>query len=93
MYSERAVADLERVEAWLTQAGSGPAARQRLASIVSAIDGLDRVPCFYRAGIAPGTRVMICERHRIIYEVVPDTGSNLTSGDITILRVLGPGTA
>ncbi len=29
--------------------------------------------------------------HRIFYEVAPDTNDNTTAGDVTILRILGPG--
>ncbi len=28
--------------------------------------------------------------YRVLYEVVPDTGSNQTAGDVRVLRVYGP---
>lgn len=31
------------------------------------------------------------EGHRIAYEVEPDTGEDATAGDVTVLRVFGPG--
>jgi len=34
---------------------------------------------------------MICDRHRVIYQLDPDTGDNMTAGDVTVLRILGPG--
>ncbi len=34
---------------------------------------------------------MSCQGHRVIYEVVPDTGRNATAGNVTVLRVFGPG--
>jgi hypothetical protein len=39
----------------------------------------------------PGTRELPVEGHRIVYEVHPDTGNNVTAGDVTVLRVFGPG--
>jgi plasmid stabilization system protein ParE len=90
-FTDRAVADFEAVRAWFTQPGAGSAAKRRLQRIVLAIEGLPRVPCFYQTGAAPGTRVMICQRHRVIYQLDPDTGDNITAGDVTILRILGPG--
>ena len=34
---------------------------------------------------------MSCEGHRIVYVVDPDTGRNADAGDVTVLRVFGPG--
>ena len=34
---------------------------------------------------------MVSDRHRVIYEVDPDTGDNATAGNIIVLRILGPG--
>lgn len=34
---------------------------------------------------------MAVQRHVVIYEVNPDTGSNATSGDVVVLRIFGPG--
>ena len=36
---------------------------------------------------------MVSQGHRVIYQVDPDTGDNGTSGDVTVLRILGPGMA
>ena len=34
---------------------------------------------------------MIVAQHRVIYQVLPDTADNATSGDVRILRIYGPG--
>jgi hypothetical protein len=34
---------------------------------------------------------MICDRHRVIDQLDPDTGDNMTAGDVTVPRILGPG--
>jgi len=34
---------------------------------------------------------MVTERHVVVYEVIPDTGRDTTAGDVTVLRVFGPG--
>jgi plasmid stabilization system protein ParE len=90
-FTDRAVADFEAVRAWYTQPGAGSVAKKRLLRITLAIEGLPRFPCFYKAGASPGTRVMICDRHRVIDQLDPDTGDNMTAGDVTVLRILGPG--
>jgi hypothetical protein len=59
--------------------------------LLFAINGLQALPCFYALGNAPGSRVMVCGGHRVLYEVSPDTGDNATAGNVMILRVLGPG--
>jgi hypothetical protein len=52
---------------------------------------LQQTPCLYARGVRPGTREISVDGHRIVYVVVPDTGSNVTAGDVTVLRVFGPG--
>lgn len=90
-YADRAIADLEAVVDWQTQPGSGAAAVRRVKAIRAAIERLRDVPCLHVHGEHPGTREMSCQGHRVIYEVVPDTGRNATAGNVTVLRVFGPG--
>jgi plasmid stabilization system protein ParE len=91
-YTEDAIEDLKEIRGWLTQPGSGRAARRRLAAIRTAIKRLRQHPCLYALGDHPGVRELPCEGgYRAIYEVLPDTGRNDTSGDVLVLRVFGPG--
>ena len=41
--------------------------------------------------LPPGVRERHVEGYRVAYEVAADTGSNTTAGDVTVLRVFGPG--
>jgi plasmid stabilization system protein ParE len=91
-YSDDAIADLVAIRDWLTQPGSGLAARRRLTAIRSAIRRLKQSSCLWPAGEHLGTRELPCDAgYRAMYEVNPDTGSNATAGDILVLRVFGPG--
>jgi hypothetical protein len=43
-------------------------------------------------GEYPGVRELPCDGgYRALYEVIPDTGRSETAGDVTVLRVYGPG--
>jgi len=77
IYAPRARDDLAAIRRWLTQPGSGTAARRRLAAIRNAINRLRELPC--EGG------------YRALYEIIPDTGRNETAGDVRVLRVFGPG--
>jgi plasmid stabilization system protein ParE len=91
-YAPRALRDLEAITNWLTQPGSGPAARRRLTAIWSAIERLREHPCLYPVGQHPGVRELPCAGgYRALYEVRPDTGRSETAGDVRVLRVFGPG--
>jgi plasmid stabilization system protein ParE len=90
-YTDDALADLDAMRRWLTQPGSGPAARRRMTAIWAAIERLRQHPCLHARGDQPGTREVSSEGHRIIYVVDPDTGRNADAGDVTVLRVFGPG--
>lgn len=35
--------------------------------------------------------MMVILGHRVLFELDPDTGDNTTAGDVTVLRILGPG--
>ncbi len=91
-YSDEAIADLSAIRGWLTQPGSGRAARQTLFSIRASIRGLRRHPCLFALGEYPGVRELPCKGgYRAFYRLVPDTGRNDTAGDVLVLRVFGPG--
>jgi plasmid stabilization system protein ParE len=88
----RAFADLDDARAWLTQPGSGPAAWAKLDAILAAIEDLRDHPCRFPLGRHSGVRELPCAGgYRALYEVIPDTGSNQTAGDVRVLRVYGPG--
>jgi plasmid stabilization system protein ParE len=91
-YTENARDDLDAARAWLTQAGSGPAARRRLAAVRADIRQLKQHPCRYPAGQHPGVRELPCDGgYRALYRVHLDTGRDATAGDVLVLRVFGPG--
>jgi plasmid stabilization system protein ParE len=88
----RARRDPEAISGWLTQPGSGPAARRKLAAVRAAIGRLPRHPCLYPVGEHSGVRELPCAGgYRVLYEAHPDTGRNETTGDVLVLRVFGPG--
>jgi plasmid stabilization system protein ParE len=89
--SDQAVVDLNAIYRWQLQPGSGPAAKRRLQAIRDTIARLRHYPCLYARGDQPGTREVSSEGHRIVYVVDPDTGRNADAGDVTVLRVFGPG--
>ena len=91
-YTDDALADLDAMRRWLTQPGSGPAARRRMTAIWTAIERLRQHPCLYPVGEQPGVRELPCQGgYRALYEIHPDTGRNETAGDVIVLRVYGPG--
>jgi plasmid stabilization system protein ParE len=89
--SDQAAVDLNAIYRWQSQPGSGPAAKRRLQAILRTIDGLRHHPCLYARGDQPGTREASSGGHQIVYVVDPDTGRNADAGDVTVLRVFGPG--
>ena len=89
--SDQAAADLDAIYRWQLQPGSGAAPGRRLRAIRDTIGRLRHHPCLYARGDLPGTREVSSEGHRIVYVVDPDTGRNADAGDVTVLRVFGPG--
>ena len=79
------------IRRWQLQPGSGPAAKRRVKTILATIERLRRLPRLYAHGDRPGTREVSCEGHRVVYVVDRDTGRNEDAGDVTVLRVFGPG--
>ena len=91
-FTDNALADLEAAKNWLTQHGSGPAGWAKLEAILSAIENLRDHPCRWPPGRHSGVRERLCASGwRALYEVDPDTGSDVTAGDVRVLRVYGPG--
>ena len=86
-----AARDLDSARRWLTQPGAGGHAARRLAALGAAIRDLREHPCRWPKGEHTGVRERHVEGHRVSYEVVPDTGDDATAGDVTVLRVFGPG--
>lgn len=92
IYAPRARNDLEAITQWLTQPGSGPRARRRLAAIWAAIERPRDHPCRYPVGQHRGVRELPCDGgYRALYRVHPDTGRDETAGNVRVLRVFGPG--
>jgi plasmid stabilization system protein ParE len=91
-YTDEAIEDLNAIRRWLTQPGSGRAARGRLKAIRTAINRLREHPCVYPIGQHPGVRELPCDGgYRALDEVRPDTGVDDSAGDVQVLRVFGPG--
>jgi len=86
-----AARDLAEARSWLTQPGAGFRAARRLTAIGAAVRGLRQHPCRWPQGVHPGVRERHVEGYRVCYEVLPDTGDDATAGDVTVLRVFGPG--
>jgi plasmid stabilization system protein ParE len=89
--SDQAAVDLHAIYLWQSQPGSGAAAKRRLQAIRDTIERLRHHPCLYARGDQPGTREVWSEGHCLVYVVDPDTGRNADAGDVTVLRVFGPG--
>jgi plasmid stabilization system protein ParE len=92
IYAQEARDDLEAARAWLTQPGSGPAARRKLAAIRADIRRLQQQPCLWPVGDRPGVRELpAVGGYRVFYKVEPDSGRGDTAGNVFVLRVYGPG--
>jgi plasmid stabilization system protein ParE len=92
IYASRALADLDAMQRWQTQPGSGRAAIRRVKAIRLTIRRLKQHPCRYPVGQYPGVRELPCDGgYRALYRVIPDTGRDETAGDVRVLRVFGPG--
>ncbi len=91
-YTDDALADLDDARTWLTQPGSGPAARVKLSGIRADIRRLRQEPCLWPVVGTLGVRERpAAGGYRVFYKVSPDTGWNETAGDVLVLRVYGPG--
>lgn len=92
IYAPLAREDLIAIRRWLTQPGSGQAARRRLLAIRRAINLLRETPCRYPVGQHTGVRESPCDGgYRVLYQLRPDTDRDETAGDVRVLRVFGPG--
>jgi plasmid stabilization system protein ParE len=90
-FADRALDDVSGMRRWLTQPGSGTAARRKLRSILSTIRQLRRTPCLHARGEHPGTRTVTVHGYTVVYRLNPDTGDSRTAGDVLVLRIFGPG--
>ena len=86
-----AARDLAEARRWLAQSGAGRHAARRLAALGAAVRDLREHPCRWPRGGHHGVRERHVEGYRVAYEVAPDTGDDTTAGDVTVLRVFGPG--
>ena len=90
-YTNRALADLDATRRWLTQPGAGLAVQRKLATIRADIRRLRQHPCQWPVGEHPGVRELPCAGgYRVLYEVIPDTGSSATAGNVRVLRSTDP---
>lgn len=65
---------------------------EKLRNLRVAAERMLASPCTYsRSPDHAGCRCIICEGYFFLYEVSPDTESNATAGDITLLAVYPPG--
>lgn len=94
-YTDKALADLDAAKRWLTQPGSGPAARRRLAAIWTSIEGLRDHPCLHPVGQHPGVRELPCGGgDRALYRPTPAvTSLPATCGCCGCLAPVSPATA
>jgi plasmid stabilization system protein ParE len=90
-YLPPAIEDLENIRRWYSQPGSGAAARRRVQLIRAGIRALKKDPVLWPRGAKVGTRELHVEGHTVVYTVDPDTGLRKTAGNVTVLRVFGPG--
>jgi len=81
IYAQEARDDLEAARGWLTQPGSGPAARRKLAAIRADIRRLQQHPCLWPAGDHPSVRELpAAGGYHVFYKVEPDTGREVWFG-------------
>jgi hypothetical protein len=85
------VRNLAAARRWLTQPDAGPRAARRLAALAAAVQDLRECLCRWPLDEHAGLRGRHVEGHRIVYAVTPDTGHDATAGDVTVLRIFGPG--
>ena len=83
--------DRKTIKAWFRQPGSGQAARARLAKLQAGLAALATFPLINRPGPVPGTRMLICQGHKVIYEIEPGSDGTPEAGDVVVLRIYGPG--
>jgi plasmid stabilization system protein ParE len=71
-YTDDALADLSAIRGWLSQPGSGVAARRRLMAIRASIRRLRDHPCLGAIGDHPGVRELPCDGgYRALYRLHP----------------------
>lgn len=89
--SRKAALDLTNIRRWLRQPGAGHKARLRLSQIRAAIDDLRIQPTLWAMGDVRGVRERAVSGYRILYVLDPELDSEANAGDVTVVRVFGPG--
>ena len=75
-----------------TQPGSGRVAKAKLRRVLDTARQILASPCAHPVSSEhSGCRYLICEGYFFLYEVRPDTGSNASAGNVTLLAVFPPG--
>ncbi|WP_264664594.1 type II toxin-antitoxin system RelE/ParE family toxin [Azospirillum fermentarium] len=90
--SPAALRDLDAIQRWLLQPGSGVTARAKLRRLINSIRQLEHTPERWPAGDHPGVREIPVEGCRVMYEVHSGMiTAQGVAGTVRILRVFGPG--
>ena len=66
-------------------------AKTRLAKLEAAIENLARYPLACSVGPVDGTRLLISQGHKVLYEIEADAAGEAATSDVIILRIYGPG--
>jgi plasmid stabilization system protein ParE len=90
-YTDASNRDLAGIRKWLTQPGAGTAAKLKARRIARAIRELAQTPLRWKSGNKPNTRERLVAGHTIVYSVQNDIGDEAQAGDVTVIRVFGPG--
>lgn len=90
-FSRQAQRDFQNIRKWFNQPGAGTAAAERLNRLEASILALVDRPYAWPPGPKPGTRLLISQRHVILYRIAPDTGDTQTAGNVFLVRIFGPG--
>src|SRR5258706_2820748 len=91
IYAPTARDDLEAIRRWLHQPGAGSRAAGPWIAIRRSIQDLRRDPLVWPVGEHPGIRERPTAGYRVMYAVAAARANRATAGDVTILRVFGPG--
>ena len=83
--SARSRRDLNGIQRWLTQPGSGLRARLTISRITRALTELQFAPYRWPMSEHPGVRQRLVEGHTVIYRIDDATLQ------VRIIRIFGPG--
>ena len=85
--------DRRRIGAWFRQPGSGSAAAERLRGLDAAMARLPSAPFAHPEGPEAGTRVLVSQKHRVLYRLEADPADTNAASYVFVLRIYGPGQA